>query len=230
MRGVDHIGRKRIECTTYKESRSCPAPETFYLDVVESAVLDRLKEEFRKPVLLSAYVDEYTKERRRLAKVANKRRGEIEKRLATIVKEQNNFLDKILALPKGADFTVWQSRINTLGVERRDLEAELAQEPPAAQPVFLHPAVIKRYEEQLGGLQAVTAKGMASGDSGAAEALREIVEAVIVRRGEKPGSVAVEIRGKLDALLSSAPAGKVRGLLGGQVVAREGLEPPTQGL
>lgn len=219
--GPDRSGRDRIQCSTHKESRSCPAPETFYLDVVESAVLDRLKAEFRKPVLLSVYVDEYTKERRRLAKAATKRRGEIEKRLAVLRREGDRIVDQMIALPKGADLTPIAQRLNELGAERSALEAELAQEPPAAEPVFLHPALIARYERQLDNLQSVTAEGIKSGDSGAAEAIRQIIDRVIVRRGEAPGTVAVEIHGKLDALLGPAPTAKVRGVMsGGPVVAR----------
>lgn len=211
--GADRSGRRRLKCSVHKESKSCPNPQSFYADAVESAVLDRLQSEFRKPVLLTAYFDEYTKERRRLAKAANKRRGDIEKRLTAIAKEQNSVLDMQIALHgKGGDWMALQGRIDALGVERRALEAELAQEQPKAEPVFLHSAVVKRYERQLDDLQAASAKGMATGDSGAAEALRQIIDAVIVRRGDGPGTVAVEIRGKLDALLHGPKKPDVRGV------------------
>ena len=236
VQGADKSGRKRLYCSTHRESNSCPAPQTFYLDTVERVVLDRLQEEFRKPVVISEYVKEYHEERRRLATKANKRRPVIERRLGEIRREEDRTMDIMVATPKGTDVSTWQERLNELSAERRNLEAELAVQPEAPKQVtILHPAVLARYEKQLEALQAATAKGMSDGDSTAAEAMRELVESVIVRRGEQPGTVAVEIRGRLEALIGPDGQRRVSNVRGafqsaGKVVAEDGFEPPTHGL
>jgi site-specific DNA recombinase len=52
----------------------------------------------------------------------------------------------------------------------------LQSEPPAPKTVALHPAILKRYEEQLGWLEEVLAKGVSAGDGEAAEAIRDLVD------------------------------------------------------
>jgi site-specific DNA recombinase len=103
--------------------------------------------------------------------------------------------------------------------------------PPALRAVALHPVILKRYEQQLTGLEDALAKGASAGDSEAAEAIRDLVETVTVFRDpSRQGGVAVEIAGRLNALLGEqAFPNRVKGVWG-KVVAGEGLEPPTPGL
>ena len=74
-------------------------------------------------------------------------------------------------------------------------------------------------------------EGVNAGNSDAAEAIRDLVETVTVfRNPSHPGGVTVEIVGRLNALLGEqAYPHNVQGV-GGKMVAREGLEPPTPGL
>ena len=97
--------------------------------------------------------------------------------------------------------------------------------------VALHPSALARYEQQLADLQDALAKGIRSGDSEAAEAIRDLVETVTVSRNPSGlGGVVVEITGRLNALLGEQGyPDKVRGVWG-RMVAEEGFEPPTHGL
>jgi len=68
--------------------------------------------------------------------------------------------------------------------------------------ISLHPATLKRYEGQLADLQAALAKGIRSGDTEAARAMRELVDTVTVSRDpNRQGGVEVEIAGRLNHLL-----------------------------
>jgi site-specific DNA recombinase len=118
-----------------------------------------------------------------------------------------------------------------VAAERTRISDELKHEQPALKHVALHPALLKRYEEQLERLEDALAEGAKAGDGEAAEAIRDLVETVTVFRDrERPGGVCVEIAGRLNALLGdSAYPNRVRGVWV-RVVAREGLEPPTPGL
>jgi hypothetical protein len=75
-------------------------------------------------------------------------------------------------------------------------------DPPSTEVVALHPAVLARYEQQLVELQDALSKGIRAGDSEAADAIRELIDTVTVYRdSSRPGGVAVEISGRLNALL-----------------------------
>ncbi len=110
---------------------------------------------------------------------------------------------------------------------------QLRAAPEPEQTVALHPAALARYEAQLAQLQQTIAAGIAAGDHDAAEAIRELVTSVTVRRDKgKPGGVAVEIAGRLEALLER-PSNKARLMFAksvGKVVPRKGFEPPTPAL
>ncbi|WP_244395892.1 zinc ribbon domain-containing protein [Beijerinckia indica] len=64
--GKDKSGRIRIRCSAATESGTCPDPKTFYLETVETAVLNGLKAEMRHPDVIAEYVRTYHEERKRL--------------------------------------------------------------------------------------------------------------------------------------------------------------------
>ena len=112
--------------------------------------------------------------------------------------------------------------------ERDQIKAKLQEAPPVENIVALHPAALKKYEQQLGALKDALQAGLTSGDSTGAEALRDLIQTITIYRDERrPGGVRLKIAGRLNALLGYEPPPR---RLWGTVVAEEGLEPPTQGL
>ncbi len=218
--GKDKSGRIRIRCSAANESGTCPDPKTFYLGSVEKAVLSGLSAELRRPDVIAEYVRTYHEERKRLAAERDLKRSQLERRQGEIDREMDRLVDGIA---KGVgDPNVLGARMNLLSAERKKIDAAIESEPPPANVVALHPAVLKRYAEQLAHLQEALAKGIKAGDSDAAEALRDLVETVTVfRDGSRPGGVEVEIAGRLTALLGAPayPQG-VKGVWG-KVVAEE---------
>ncbi|WP_245330664.1 MULTISPECIES: hypothetical protein [unclassified Bradyrhizobium] len=78
--GRDKSGRVRIRCSAATESGTCPDAKTFYLDTVESAVLNGLKAELRAPKVISEYVRTYLEERKRLAATSHAKRQRLERK------------------------------------------------------------------------------------------------------------------------------------------------------
>ncbi|WP_245452804.1 hypothetical protein [Bradyrhizobium sp. C9] len=66
-----------------------------------------------------------------------------------------------------------------------DAAHHLPAASPATKQAALHPAILKRYEEQFGRLEEALAKGVGAGDGEAAEAIREFVETVTVFRDQR---------------------------------------------
>jgi hypothetical protein len=212
--GRDKSGRVRIRCSAATESGTCPDAKTFYLDTVESAVLSGLKAELRAPKVISEYVRTYLEERKRLAATSNAKRQRLEQQLGQLSREIERLVD---AIAKGhGDPCVLGPRSTTLDAERKRISEELQSEPPAPKEIALHPAILKRYEEQLGRLEEALAKGASAGDGEAAEAIGDLVETVTVFRDTaRPGGVAVEIAGRLNALLGEkAYPNQVKGVWG----------------
>jgi site-specific DNA recombinase len=197
--GRDGSGRTRLRCSKALESGTCPDPRTFYADVVEAAVLSGLRRELRAPEVVAEYARAYVEERRRLTARVTKDRTAIERRLAAAQRALDAAIRALV------EETISEDEAKPLIVakraERDKLKADLEVVPVAEDAVALHPAALERYGRQLERLQEALQAGIAAGDKEGSEAIRDLVEAVTVRSGERAGSVAVEITGRLSVLL-----------------------------
>ena len=226
--GKDKSGRRRIYCTAHRESGTCPDPKTFYLEVVEEAVLSGLRRELEHPAVFAEYAKTYAEERRRLARDASKERSRMERRLAAAQRELER---AVKALIKGTlPEDIAEKEIVALRVEHDQIKRELEALPTAQNLVALHPATLKHYETQLARLHEALTAGFAAGDVEAISAIRDLVETVTVKRDpERLGGVQVEIVGRLNPLLGET-AGLNLFASVGKMVAGAGIEPETYGL
>ncbi|WP_456798949.1 recombinase family protein [Bradyrhizobium sp. USDA 4473] len=227
--GRDKSGRVRVRCSAATESGTCPDAKTFYLDTVESAVLSGLRAELRAPKVISEYVRTYLEERKRLAATSQAKRQRLEQQLGQLNRDIERLVD---AIAKGhGDPSVLGPRSTALDAERKRISAELQSEPPPPNEIALHPAILERYERQIRRLQEALGKSVRAGDGEAAEAIRDLVDTVTVFRDPaRLGGVAIEIAGRLNALLGPAAYPNLERGVWGKMVAGEGLEPPTPGL
>ena len=229
--GRDKSGRVRIRCSAAKESGTCSDAKTFYLDAVEKAVLGGLRAEMRVPKVIAEYVRTYLEERRRLAASSNVQRQRLEQQLGKLEREIDRLID---AIAKGyGDPAVLGPRSTALDAEPKRISEELQNEPAAPKAVALHPAILKRYEEQLLCLENALGQAVSAVDAEAVGAIRDLVETVTVFRDPaRSGGVAVEIAGRLNALLGQeAYPNRVKGVWG-KVVAGAGdsrVHPPPLG-
>lgn len=205
--GVDKSGRKRLRCSRDHESGTCPAPATFYLDTVERLAIGRLRAEFRHPDVIAEYVREYHAERERLAGTQRQRRDVLEKRLGQLEREAARVVD--LLVQSVGDATALGDRSKALAAEREALRAELAGLEDAPNVIALHPAVLARFEQCCRRLLAHDlGQAAVAGDPEAAAAIRDLVEAVTVRRdATRPEGLAIEITGRLAALVGAPQPG-----------------------
>jgi hypothetical protein len=233
--GADRTGRGRVRCSRHRESRTCPDPRSFYINAIEGAVLDALRQELRDPQVTAEYVQTYHEERRSLAAKSVRQHKTLQKRIDGLKREIDRLVDGIA---KGiGDPAILGARATERHQERLALIETLEQAEQPVEPIALHPAVLARYEQQLRNLREALNGSLAAGDAEGGHVMRELIESVTVRPDEsRAGGVMLEITGRLNALLGeSAYPNGLRASAAthstvGAVVAEDGLEPPTRGL
>lgn len=142
--------------------------------------------------MIAEYVRTYHEERMQLAAEAVKGRTRNEKRLAAIERELSRLVDAIC--DGSALIQQLEPKMLELQGEQTEVRTELNKAPEPPEVISLHPATLRRYEEQLADLQAALAKGIRSGDTETAQAMRELVDTVTVSRDpNRKGGVEVEI-------------------------------------
>ena len=121
----------RVRCTAAKESGTCPDPRSFYLDTIEQAVIAGLGRELLRPEAVSAYVEEYVAERRRLASGHAAERVRLQRRLSAVETEAERCVDRLVKGIGDADRV--GARSKALAAEEREIRRKLARAPRADQ-------------------------------------------------------------------------------------------------
>ena len=227
-KGKDKSGRVRIQCATHLTSKSCPAPQSFYLDTVELRTLNALTRELRDPEMFLEYARTYEAERKRLLKGMVSARVEAEKKLAKI---QNQIQQLVRSISEGwAEPSVAGPESHRLAAERDRLKDQLSEMEDLKPTVTLMPSTMENYARALVGAKEQLLAGTLESNSEVAQALRNLVDSVTVYRDrDDPEGLTIKIKGHFDVFTSEAQDAP-RKASGVMMVAEEGLEPPTRGL
>ncbi|MQX28863.1 recombinase family protein [Sinorhizobium meliloti] len=220
LMGVDRSG-PRIQCSTYRESRSCTNGARYYIEKIERQVLDSLRIQFADTSVIEEYVKAYREERRRIEAQAHRNRSASEKALADAKAGITRIVERIAKGLIEDDEAL--ALLLPLRQERDRLERELAASEAPSNVIELHPQAVKRFRENVEQLADVVATKTGTVDVGAVSAFRQLVAAVIVHPREKGEPYTIQIKGYLSSLIDST-------LSAISLVAEEGFEPPTQGL
>ena len=210
----------RIRCTTASESGSCSNTGRFSLDRIEVAIFDRLRAQLDRPEYLAEFVRAYAAERRRLAAEARRDAAQIERRASEAAARYARLVEMMArGLIEGEEA---EAQIMAAKSARADAEKDLALAKAEDTVVEIHPRAADAYASAIANLAETlqTPKGMF--DQDAIAALRRLVHHIIVMPKAETGEAIVEVHGNMEALL-----GLPDPLVGGTMVARGGLEPPT---
>ena len=223
----DHMaGRPRIRCSANRESGTCENGRRYYLDRIERAVVEGLRDVFDQPDVIAEYVHTYRETKRNEIAEATRNRTRLERRLQDVTGQ----IDRLLDLYARGTIGVEKLEERVAGLEDAQREARAALERARAEvPVVeLHPGAIEAYRRNIGIVAARLATAATLADDplerAVVEAFRAMISRVVItnRDDEKYG---VEVIGPLSGLTGAALPDR-----GGAVVAGEGLEPPTRGL
>ncbi len=171
--GNDH-GRPVARCSRVRESGDCSNRRKIYLDTIERAVIETLREQLRHPKAIAEAVREYHAEMRRLDAERARDRSKDERRLAECRRQIERTVDQIVeGIASGPAIG---RRLNELEAEAAELEAKLAK---AEQPdvVTLHPKALEQYLAAIDNLAASIAEGR---DEEALMLMRGLVQKITV--------------------------------------------------
>ena len=163
---------------------------------LEARVLDALAHHLMDPQAVAAFCDAYTAERNRLAAATANGRASLEKELARVTRDHAQLVDAIIA---GVPAAQLKDRMIALDTRRTDIETQLAAADAAPAPVRLHPKMSETYRERV----AALIRGLGTGEEmdEAQEALRGLVEKIVLTpRSDGPG-VTIDLHGALANLL-----------------------------
>ena len=236
--GFSKVSQTQFGCSRARNKGKavCTNMATIGQAELESLILDALQNNLMDQEALAIFCEEYARERNRLQAEASSNRGALEKDLATTKRDHSKLIDAILA---GVPAEQVKDRMIALDARRIELEAQLSREP-APSPIRIHPKMAESYRAQVGLLiaQLQQPEGMLE----AKEALRSLIEQIILQPDPKTGRLSVHLQGALACLLWLAveaegrvkrkkPAGagcEVSDIAGELVlVAGVGFEPTT---
>ena len=219
----------RLSCFGARYKGICDNRLTIRRDDVEARVLKSLQEKLLNTELFEEFCDEFTREMNRLrmeqrANLSSARR-EVARIGTRIKKLLNLMLDDEIAVDEG------KAEMKALDGRRKELEAQLetGNEPPP----LLHPRMADIYRGKVTQL----AKALQEPESRpeATEALRGLVEAIVLTPDQGGETLGIELKGNLAAMLGATRKTKRSSesddlSLQVSLVAGAGFEPATFGL
>lgn len=191
-------GRVRVQCSAAKESASCANRKSYYLDTIEPAVIDGLRDKLGHREAIALYLRTYNEEQRRLSADIINRRGRLESRFTKIESSLKRAIN--LAVEGVLSDDDAREQIGRLKVERADIEAELAQAGEAPKVVELHPAAVRAYLESIARLERTLSEGAAEGQQAAFQPIRDLVDSVTIHPNDN-GPFTIEVTGHLQKLI-----------------------------
>ena len=218
--GFSKISQHHYGCSTARNKGTCDNLLSIRRDIIESAVLDGLKEHLMHPECVKAFVSEYHTEMNRLAATQDTERDRLARDLT---KTEHDIQKLINAIKEGVPGSAIKDEMRLLEDRRQEL-AHAMENAPASIP-RLHPNLAQLYRDKVDRLtEALNEDGSRTE---AAEAIRALIEEV--RLVPDAGSLKIELYGELAALINLAnehPRSKDTGV---QVtmVAGVGFEPTT---
>ncbi|MFW8636019.1 recombinase family protein [Cribrihabitans pelagius] len=198
--GFAKISKDSFGCSPARNKGDvvCSNKRTIKQADLEARVLDALANHLMDPDAVQVFCEEYTAERNRLKAAAAGNRKEKEQALARAKRDHQKLVDAIIADVPAEQV---KDRMIELDTRRQQLERELAHSP-APVPVVFHPSMAEAYRERVSRL--IKSLGTAEGMEDAKEALRALVERIVLTPAAEGSGLDLTLEGDLAGLLRLA--------------------------
>ena len=219
----------RLSCFGGRYKGICDNRLTIRRDDVEARVLKALQEKLLNQELFEDFCEEFTREMNRLRMEQRASMTSAKREVARI----GTRIKKLLNLMLDDEIAVDEAKVEMKALDgrRKELEAQLktADEPPA----LLHPEMARIYRAKV--TELARALQESESRSEATEALRGLVDAIVLTPDQGGETLQIELRGNLAAMLGATVQTKRSPesddlSLQVSMVAGAGFEPATFGL
>jgi len=203
--GFSKVGKNRFGCSAARNKGAaiCTSRATIRREDLEARVLNALTEHLMDPDLVRVFCEEYTSERNRLRATAGAARAAQEAELQKVRREHANLVQ---SLKDGIPAALVIDDIKALDARRQQLEAELVA-APSDDPVRLYPNMAGTYRTRVRELVAGLADADPEQSLEAREAIRALVDRIVLTPSpEDPSVPVVDLEGALAGLLALATA------------------------
>jgi site-specific DNA recombinase len=212
--GFSKVSQTQFGCSTARNKGKalCTNRLTISQTDLEGRVLGALQDNLMDQDLLEVFCREYAKERNRLNAETEQGRGALEKELSTATRDHSKLVDAIIA---GIPADQVKDKMQALTERREALEAQLAH-TPAPDPIRIHPTMAATYQTRARSL--ISGLNKAGEMQEAQEALRSLVDSIVLQPSPETGKLDIVLEGALSGLLTLALGAK----------RKEGLSSKTQ--
>ena len=216
-------GSSQWACGKYQDGRACTNNRMIVTHELERRVLDGLTDKLLHPDIVAAYVKEYHLHFARQARKLERDRGGLERRHADALARVERLVAAIAA--GGGAHTEILEALSAVKAERDGLAEQLG-ELEQLPVIALHPRIADDYRRQVAEL--ATALAAPEGRAEVAPILRGLVDQVVLTPRTHGRGVALEVHGRLAAILAlagGAPISEEPCVVEGERV--KGIEPSS---
>ncbi|SEQ86958.1 Site-specific DNA recombinase [Loktanella sp. DSM 29012] len=198
--GFSKVSKDRFGCSRARNKGKsvCDNMLTVPQDDLERLVLDAMQHSLMDKEALEVFCAEYAKERNRLRAEQAAGRAGFERELATIKKDHAKLVDAIIA---GVSPDQLKDRMNGLDARKNELEAQL-RSLPEEDPIRIHPKMAVTYRDRVAAL--VNGLTEPDGMEQSKEALRGLIDRIVLVPDSQTGRLRIELEGALASLLHFA--------------------------
>ena len=187
-------GQDRFACINHVLGNGCDNARTIAREALEARVLTGLRERMMTPEMAAEAVRAYAQETNRLNRVRRNTADTTRRELAETVKA---IAEIVRVIEQGAWHRALSDRLTELETKQDSLTARLSDTPQDVPDI--HPGIAETYRRRIERLTAALAHPDDAVE--AADAIREIIDRIVITPGETRRDLSITLQGELGTIL-----------------------------
>jgi site-specific DNA recombinase len=187
-------GQDRYACTNHVLGHGCDNARTIAREVLETRVLAGLRDRMMTPEAAVEAMHSYVQETNRLNR---QRRDTAENTRRELAETDKAIAEIVTIIEKGGWYKALTDRLGELERKQKDLKARLTEAPQDVPDI--HPGIAETFRRRIESL--TEALGHPDDAIEAANALREVIDRIVVIPGETRKDLSITLQGELGAIL-----------------------------
>jgi site-specific DNA recombinase len=187
-------GQDRYACTNHVLGNGCDNARTIAREALEARVLTGLRERMMTPDMAAEAMRAYTQETNRLNRERRNTADATRRELAETAKA---IAEIVRVIEQGGWHRALSDRLTELEARQDSLSARMADAPHDVPD--MHPGIAETYRRRIERLTA--ALDHPDDAAEAAEAIREIIDRIVITPGPTRGDLSVTLQGELGTIL-----------------------------